>query len=72
MTPLPCDLSNSPCPDWLHDFEVALHKGQIPAAKAAVFSRLKMKAECPPGILERIQLNDAIYLLRTLRSAGIA
>lgn len=72
MKPLPCDLSNSPCPGWLHDFEVAMYEGQILAAKAAVFSRLKTKAECPPGILERIQLNDAIYLLRMLRLQGVA
>lgn len=72
MTPLPCDLGNSPCPVWLHDLEVAMCEGQIPAARAAVFSRLKTKAEYPPGVLELIQLNDAIYLLRTQRPARIA
>jgi hypothetical protein len=60
--------TSSPAPDWQHDFTVAIRSGQIQAAKTAVFLRLKAKAERPPGILERIALNDAIHVLRTLRN----
>lgn len=60
------EASNS-LPDWQHDFTVAIRAGQIQAAKMAIFLRLKAKPERPPGILERIALNDAIHVLRTLR-----
>lgn len=59
--------------DWQSDFERAMQQaaetpGRIQAMKAAVFSRLRSKLENPPGPLERIALNDAILVLRTLRS----
>jgi hypothetical protein len=44
---------------------------RIQAAKDAIFSRLRAKSERPPGSLERIALNDAIRLLRVLRSKGL-
>jgi len=56
-----------PPSDWQHEFKVAVSSGQIQAAKAAIFARLKAKAEHPPSVLERIALNDAIHLLRMLR-----
>lgn len=60
-------------PDWQSDFEAAARQaaqtpGRIQAMKAAVFSRLRAKLENPPGPLERIALNDAILLLRAMRS----
>jgi hypothetical protein len=64
-------------PDWQRAFEAAMREtdpatlaARLRAAKLAIFSRLKTKAECPPGFLERIALNDAIHLLRVLRSEG--
>jgi hypothetical protein len=72
MKPLVSDLSNSVVPNWQHDFTVAVRSGQIQAAKAAIFLRLKAKVERPPGILERIALNDAIDLLRALRSGHVS
>lgn len=69
MKPLDVLDSSSPTfPDWLHDFKLAMLTGQIQEARAAVFARLKAKAERPPGILERIELNDAICLLRLHRA----
>ena len=68
MGPLATNLGSSSFPDWQHDFTRAVRKGQIRAARAAIFRRLKEKVERPPGILERIALNDAIGLLRALRS----
>lgn len=66
---------NLQLPDWQNDFETAARQaaqtpGRIQAMKAAVFSRLRSKLENPPGPLERIALNDAILLLRTLRSGS--
>lgn len=58
-------------PDWEHDFAEAIRSRQIQAAKVAIFLGLKARPEHPPGVLERIALNDAIHLLRTLRSEGI-
>jgi|HubBroStandDraft_6_1064221.scaffolds.fasta_scaffold2354985_1 hypothetical protein len=72
MTPLAANLNSSSFPDWQHDFTTAVRQGQIPAARAAIFRRLKEKGERPPGILERIALNDAIDLLRALRSERVA
>ena len=63
--------ASSPRPrpsDWEHDFQMAVSSGQLETAKAAIRTRLKAKADHPPGVLERIALNDAIHLLRTLRS----
>jgi hypothetical protein len=66
---------NLQLPDWQNDFETAARQaaqtpGRIQAMKTAVLSRLKAKLENPPGPLERIALNDAILLLRTLRSGS--
>jgi hypothetical protein len=61
----PCGL---PVPDWQHDFAMGVRSGKIQAAKRAVYLRLKAKSERPPGVVERIALNDAINLLRTLCS----
>ena len=66
---------NLQLPDWQNDFETAARQaaqtpGRIQAMKAAVFSRLRSKLENPPGPLERIALNDAILLLRTLRNGS--
>jgi hypothetical protein len=62
-------------PDWQREFETAMqenHQTQRPEglqkARAAIFLRLKAMATRPPGIVERIALNDAIHLLRILRS----
>jgi hypothetical protein len=44
---------------------------RLRTARAAIFVRLKAKAERPPGVVERIALNDAIHLLRVLRSEGL-
>ena len=68
MGPLFSDLSGSPVPDWQNEFKAAMQSGEFHAAKAAIFRRLKAKAERPPGILERIALNDAIFLLKGLHS----
>jgi hypothetical protein len=62
-------------PEWQLALEEALREadpGTFPsrfkAAKDAIFSRLKAKFERPPGPVERIALNDAIQMLRALRS----
>ena len=75
MTSLLSDPRNPQFPDWQTDFEAAARQaaqtpGRIQAMKAAVLSRLRAKLENPPGPLERIALNDAILLLRALRSGG--
>jgi hypothetical protein len=61
--------------DWQPAFEAAIRENdhnqcgeELQKAKAAIFSRLKALATHPPGIVERIALNDAIHLLRVLRS----
>jgi hypothetical protein len=75
MTSLLSDPRNSQFPDWQTDFEAAARQaaqtpGRIQAMKAAVLSRLRAKLENPPSPLERIALNDAILLLRALRSGS--
>jgi hypothetical protein len=61
-------------PDWQPAFEAAIKENDHPdcrdglqKAKAAIFLRLKNLAARPPGVVERIALNDAIHLLRVLR-----
>jgi hypothetical protein len=76
MTSVLSDPRNLELSDWQSDFERALQQtaetpARIQAMKAAVFSRLRLKLENPPGPLERIALNDAILLLRTLRSESL-
>ena len=44
---------------------------RLQALKSAIFSRLKTKISHPVGTVERIALNDAIQLLRVLRSEDI-
>ena len=75
MDCLPSESRNIQFPEWQREFEAALREGdwttlpdRLQAAKAAIFSRLKAKAERPPGTLERIALNDAIHFLRVLRN----
>jgi hypothetical protein len=73
MTSLLSESRNLQFPDWQTDFQAAARQaaqtpGRLQAMKAAVLSRLRAKLENPPGPLERIALNDAILLLRTLRS----
>ena len=65
-------------PDWQREFEVAVcehdhtkHPELLHAAEAAIFWRLKSRAKYPPGTLERIALNDAIHLLRVMRSENV-
>ncbi|HEY6443037.1 MAG TPA: hypothetical protein VIY66_06830 [Candidatus Acidoferrales bacterium] len=75
MNSLLPESSNLQIRDWQNDFETAarqgaLTPGRIQAMKAAVLSRLRSKLENPPGPLERIALNDAILLLRALRSGS--
>jgi hypothetical protein len=75
MTSLLSESRNLQLPDWQNDFETAARQaaqtpGRIQAMKAAVFSRLRAKLENPPGPLERIALNDAILLLRAMRSGS--
>ena len=73
MTSVLAEPRNLQFPDWQSDFEAAAREaaqtpGRIQAMKAALFARLRTKLENPPGPLERIALNDAILLLRALRS----
>ncbi len=75
MTSLLSESRNLQIPDWQNDFEAAARKtaqtpGRLQAMKAAVFTRLRAKLENPPGPLERIALNDAILLLRAMRSGS--
>ena len=65
-------------PEWQCEFEALVRESdrtrlpeRLQAAKATVFSRLKAKREHPPGTVERIALNDAIHLLRVLRSESV-
>jgi hypothetical protein len=62
-------------PDWQPEFEAAIQENDniqcrdgLQKAKVAIFLRLKALATRPPGIIERIALNDAIHLLRVLRN----
>ena len=66
-------------PDWQREFEAAMqendqtqHPERLQKARAAIFLRLKAMATRPPGIVERIALNDAIHLLRILRSESLS
>jgi len=75
---LPSEPQTFQLPDWQRAFEDAMRgidsatfPARLQAAKNAIFSRLRAKAERPPGPLERIALNDAIHLLRVLRSEGL-
>lgn len=75
MTSLLSEPRRLQSPNWQSDFEAAARQsaqtpGRIQAMKAAVLSRLRAKLENPPGPLERIALNDAILLLRALRSGS--
>jgi hypothetical protein len=65
-------------PDWQPEFEAAMQetdhanrRERLQALKRAIFLRLKSKTSRPPGTVERIALNDAIQLLRVLRSGDI-
>jgi hypothetical protein len=65
-------------PDWQPEFEVAMQENdqakrpeRLQALKTAIFLRLKTKTSRPLGTVERIALNDAINLLRVLRSEDI-
>ena len=65
-------------PDWQPEFEAAMQEAdqakrpeRLEALKRAIFLRLKSKTSRPPGTVERIALNDAIQLLRVLRSESI-
>jgi hypothetical protein len=66
-----------PFPEWQRAFESAMRESdsttfltRLQAAKHAIYCRLREKFERPLGPLERIALNDAIHLLRVLRSEG--
>jgi hypothetical protein len=76
---LPSEILHFQFPDWQRAFESAMSgsdsatlPARLQAAKEAIFCRLKNKTERPPGISERIALNDAIHLLRVLRSEGVS
>jgi hypothetical protein len=65
-------------PDWQPEFEAAMQESdqarrteRLQALKIAIFLRLKTKTSRPPGTVERIALNDAIHLLRVLRTENI-
>jgi hypothetical protein len=65
-------------PDWQPEFEAVMQETdqtkrpeRFQALKRAIFLRLKVKMSRPPGTVERIALNDAIQLLRVLRSEDI-
>ena len=65
-------------PDWQPEFEAVMQENdqtkcpdRLRALKMAIFVRLKEKTSRPPGTVERIALNDAIHLLRVLRSENI-
>jgi len=62
-------------PDWQGEFEAAMRENdqrqrpeRFQALKAAILLRLKAKTSRPPGAVEWIALNDAINLLKVLRS----
>jgi len=66
-------------PDWQGEFEAAMQENdqrqrpeRLQALKTAILVRLKAKTSRPPGAVERIALNDAINLLRALRSESSA
>jgi hypothetical protein len=62
-------------PDWQGEFEaverehdIGKLRERLRASRRAILLRLKTNTSRPPGTLERIALNDAIHLLRVLRS----
>ena len=78
MTSLPPKFRSFQFPDWQPEFEAAMYETdqakrpeRLQALKKAIFLRLKAKTLRPPGTVERIALNDAIQLLRVLRSEHI-
>jgi hypothetical protein len=75
MTSLSEELTELQFPDWQGEFEAATCENdrdkrpeRLQALRIAIFTRLKEKPSRPPGTVERIALNDAIQLLRVLRS----
>jgi hypothetical protein len=75
MAVLPTEFRVLQFPDWQGEFEAAVRENdpakrpeRLQALKVAIFLRLKTKTSRPPGTVERIALNDAIHLLRRLRS----
>jgi hypothetical protein len=75
MTGLSTEFRVLQFPDWQGEFEAAVRENdqakrpeRLQALKIAIFLRLKTKTSRPPGTVERIALNDAIHLLRVLRS----
>lgn len=72
---LPSELTTFRYPDWQTVFEFIMRgmdevnrPERLHAARAVIFSRLRVKRGYPLGMVERIALNDAIHLLRVLRS----
>jgi hypothetical protein len=75
MTGLSTEFRVLQFPDWQGEFEAAVRENdpakrpeRLQALKAAIFLRLKTKTSRPLGTVERIAFNDAIHLLRRLRS----
>ena len=75
MNGLPSESSDFQFPEWQCEFEAAMCERdgnrlpeRLKLARAAIFSRLRAKTQRPPGTLERIALNDAIHLLRVVRT----
>jgi hypothetical protein len=78
MTSLLLESKRFQFPEWQPEFEAAMQENdqakrpeRLQALKRAIFLRLKSKTSRPPGTVERIALNDAIHLLRVLRSENI-
>ena len=78
MTGLLSESTSFQFPDWQPEFEAVMQENdqakrpeRLQALKIAIFWRLKAKTSRPPGTVERIALNDAIQLLRVLRSEDI-
>ena len=67
----PIDPISNPVSHWQQDFITAIRSGKIQAAKTAIYLRLKAKSQRPPGVAERIALNEAITLLRALSGGPI-
>ena len=75
MTGFSSESSDFQFPEWQCEFEAAMCERdgnrlpeRLKSARSAIFSRLRAKAVRPPGTLERIALNDAIHLLRVVRT----
>ena len=78
MTGLLSESRSFQFPDWQPEFEAVMQENdqakrpeRLQALKIATLLRLKTKTSRPPGTVERIALNDAIHLLRVLRSENI-